>query len=108
MRRIPLNDARVGMLLAADAVNAQQMLLLKKGAVLTENSLHMLKSWGVEAVWIAQEDTADSRVKCPSVSRDDPVEDMSSRFGDTLEDPIMVEICRSATRIVSQRKRPSE
>ena len=49
MRPILLKDACAGMSLAADAVNGQQMLLLKKGTALTEKSLQMLKSWGVEA-----------------------------------------------------------
>ena len=46
MRRILLKEACAGMSLATDAVNAQQMLLLKKGTALTEKSLQMLKSLG--------------------------------------------------------------
>lgn len=103
MRRIPLNEASAGMSLAADAVNAQQMLLLKKGTALTEKSLQMLKSWGVETVCIAQSETEDSQTPGPADSSAVIQEELLSQFADTIENPIMAEICRVAAEIVHER-----
>ena len=52
MHRIRLNEAQADMILAADVANAQQMLLLKKGARLTPQHLRMLKSWGVDCLYV--------------------------------------------------------
>ena len=103
MRRIPLKEASAGMSLAADAVNAQQMLLLKKGTALTEKSLQMLKSWGVETVCIAQSETEDSQTPGPADSSAVIQEELLSQFADTIENPIMAEICRVAAEIVHER-----
>jgi hypothetical protein len=103
MRRILLKEACAGMSLAADAVNAQQMLLLKKGAALTEKNLQMLKSWGVETVCIAQSETEDSETPDPSDNSSAIQEELLTQFADTIENPIMAEICRVAAEIVNER-----
>jgi hypothetical protein len=103
MRRILLKEACAGMSLAADAVNAQQMLLLKKGTALTEKSLQMLKSWGVEAVCIAQPETEDSETSGPADNSAAIQKEMLLQFADTVENPIMAEICRVAANIVNER-----
>ena len=103
MRRIPLGDARPGLVLGADALNAQQMLLLKKGASLTAKSLHTLKSWGVEAVWVAQPEADDGCAPGPAADHRDLEQALAARFGDTLENPVMAAICEAALRIVSER-----
>jgi len=103
MRRILLKEACAGMSLAADAVNAQQMLLLKKGTALTEKSLQMLKSWGVETVCIAQSETEDSETQAPADNSAAVQEELQLQFADTVENPIMAEICRVAAEIVHER-----
>ena len=103
MRRILLKEACAGMSLATDAVNAQQMLLLKKGTALTEKSLQMLKSWGVETVCIAQSETEDSETPGPADNSAAVQEELLSQFADTVENPIMAEICRVAAEIVHER-----
>jgi biotin carboxylase len=103
MRRILLKEACAGMSLAADAVNAQQMLLLKKGTALTEKSLQMLKSWGVETVCIAQSETEDIETVSPADNSAAIQEELLSQFADTVENPIMAEICRVAAEIVHER-----
>ncbi|MCB2169930.1 MAG: hypothetical protein KQI78_19895 [Deltaproteobacteria bacterium] len=103
MRRILLKEACAGMSLATDAVNAQQMLLLKKGTALTEKSLQMLKSWGVETVCIAQAETEDSETPGPADNSAAVQEELQSQFADTIENPIMAEICRVAAEIVHER-----
>ena len=103
MRRILLKEACAGMSLATDAVNAQQMLLLKKGAALTEKSLQMLKSWGVETVCIAQSETEGSETTRPADNSAAIQEELLKQFADTVENPIMAEICRVAADIVNER-----
>jgi hypothetical protein len=66
MPRILLKEAQPGMSLAADALNAQQMLLLKKGVLLTEKNLRILKSWGVETISVQQSNPEDTEAPCPS------------------------------------------
>ncbi len=107
-RRIALSEAQPGMTLAADAVNAQQMLLLKKGAELTGNSLRTLKSWGVEVVWVSQPEADAERTAYAAEGRPDQEQAIKHRFGDTLADPIMETICRSAIQIVSERQAMEE
>lgn len=107
MRRILLREAQKDMVLAADAVNTQQMLLLKKGALLTEKSLQMLKSWGVETITVQQSDTDGSEAPCPSDNRNNVEQEIFSRFADTIENPVMAEICRMAAEIVHDRTRPT-
>lgn len=106
MGRILLKEAQAGMYLAADAVNTQQMLLLKKGVALTEKSLQMLKSWGVETISVQQPNPEDTEMSCPSDNSHDIEQEILARFADTIKNPIMAEICRVASEIVYERTRP--
>lgn len=105
MRRILLQEAQVGMSLAADALNSQQMLLLKQGVSLTEKRMRMLKSWGVETITVQQSHTDRNETPCASVSSNDVEQQILPNFADTIENPIMAEICRVAAEIVHERTR---
>lgn len=108
MPRILLKEAQAGMSLAADALNAQQMLLLKKGVLLTEKNLRILKSWGVETLAVEQSNSEETEVTCPSDNNSDNVEQtILAQFSATIDNPIMAEICRVATGIVYERSRPT-
>ena len=107
MPNIPLKEADVGMTLAKDAVNAQQMLLLKKGAALTDKHLRMLKSWGVEVVCV--QTAGEGHLTSPPVpeSHNEIEKEMALRFGDTIEDPVMAEVFRASSLILLERNRMS-
>jgi hypothetical protein len=105
MRCILLREAQVGMTLAADTINAQHMLLLKKDAVLTEKNLRMLKSWGVETVHIVHAEGPKQAAAGMDDMGGNPEAAFASRFGSTTENPIMAEICRIASGIVNERTR---
>ena len=106
MPRILLKEAQPGMSLAADALNAQQMLLLKKGVLLTEKNLRILKSWGVETIAVEQSNPEDTKAPCPSDNNNDDVEQaILAQFADTIDNSIMAEICRVAAGIVHERHR---
>ena len=103
MRRIQLKEARIDMILASDAVNAQQMLLLKKGVCLTAENLRMLKSWGVEHLYVEfPGDDAEEDVRAPATIID-LEQEILSRFTMPAESLILSEICRVAAKIIHER-----
>ena len=103
MINVPLNKAQAGMTLAKDVLNAQQMLLLKKGTALSEKSLRMLKSWGVEVICIQASDADHPDTNRSPSAQTDIAKKMAVLFGDTIQNPVMAEICRAAREIVHQR-----
>ena len=105
MQRILLHDALPGMILAEDVMNAQQMLLLKKGALLTAENIKILKSWGVSIIHVAVAPSADEN---PSRRADaTPLESMEKatalKFAGVEDDPIMAEIRRVSVEIIAGR-----
>lgn len=103
MRIIPLKDTRIDMVLAADVHNGQGMLLLKKGVALTEKNLRMLKSWGIETLRVRQTGGEAADRPDPGINPEKTEKAIEARFGDTLADPVMAEICRVASTIVHER-----
>lgn len=53
--RVLLSDAVIGMVLAKDVFRDRDMLLLRKGHVLTKSLVERLKGNGVRAVYVMQE-----------------------------------------------------
>lgn len=104
MRRIPIEDARIGMILAADVFNAQQMVLLKKGARISDKNLRVLKSWGVETLPIQLPDHGGEGPFRPPEDRTDLVQELMSRFEESDRNPLADEICRVAAAIIFERR----
>ena len=104
MRRIPMKDAQIGMILSTDVFNAQQMLLLKKGARLSDKNLRVLKSWGVETLPIQLPDHGGDVPFSPPEDRTDLVQELKSRFDESNQNPIADEICRVAAAIIFERR----
>jgi hypothetical protein len=91
------------MILASDAVNAQQMLLLKKGVCLTAENLRMLKSWGVAHLYVespGHDDEEDFRAPATII---DLEQEILSRLTVPDGNPIVSEICRVAAEIIHER-----
>ncbi len=100
-----VDELKPGLVLAKAVYNHQELLLLEAGAKITEKKIRMFKSWGVTAVWVQGE--------CP----DDTVNDVGSegqvreaveiklktKFVDVLDNPIMLEIMRAASSVLSKR-----
>lgn len=105
MQRIPLVDAEPDMILAADVVNDQQMLLLKKGMSLSAKNIKMLKSWGVSTINIEAGPVAEPNHKI--ADRTTALEAievrMLKKFEQLGDDEVMREIGRVATDIVTER-----
>lgn len=103
MHRLRLNEAQADMILAADVANAQQMLLLKKGTRLTPQHLRMLKSWGVDSLYV-QVPAADKGDDAKTTANTTELElETRMRFMDPADTPIAAEICRVAAEIIHAR-----
>lgn len=103
MRCIRLKEAQVDMVLAADVGNAQQMLLLKKGTGLTAQNLRMLKSWGIDRLYVelpANDDGHDAQAPEKLIDLEHQIR---SRFTGPVENPIISEICHVAAEIIHDR-----
>ena len=103
MQYIQLKEVQVDMILAADVDNAQQMLLLRKGTCLTAQNLRMLKSWGIDRLYVElpTNDDADSAQTPENLI--DLEQQILSRFTGPVENPIVSEICRVAAEIIHER-----
>ncbi|MBL0715583.1 MAG: hypothetical protein JJV98_17990 [Desulfosarcina sp.] len=105
MQRMALVDAQPGMILAVDVLNAQQMLLLKKGVALTDKNIKMLKSWG--APFINVESAPMSQPAAAAPDRPGILEAIETRMGEKFgpagENEVMTEIRRVATAILIDR-----
>ena len=103
MRCIPLREAQVDMVLAADIVNSQEMLLLKRGVSLSAQNLRMLKSWGIEhlSVELPGDDGAeDAQAQATIIDLENEI---LSRFIASSQNPVVREIGRVAAKIVHDR-----
>lgn len=105
MQQIPLVDAGPDMILAADVLNGQQMLLLKKGAALNTKNIKMLKSWGISLIEIESIPVLKmvDPVSDRTAIRDDIEVRMKTKFGKTAENDVMREIRRVAANIIMGR-----
>jgi len=87
----------VGQTLAEDVRNAQGDLLVKKGVVLTERHMRLLKMWNVAAV---QVESASPRAAEPTREQTEYLDraeaELKAHFGDSLENEVMAEIFRIA------------
>jgi hypothetical protein len=106
--RIGLKEARVDMVLAADAFNAQQMLLLAEGTRLTAQNLRMLKSWGVDHIHVHWPNDDDDVGFRRSANHIDLEQETLARYRDGSPPPAVAEICRVAAEIVHARRHPKE
>jgi hypothetical protein len=108
VRRIQLQEAQVDMILAADVDNAQQMLLLEKGTCLTAKNLRMLKSWGIDRLYVELPANTDVDSDKPTGNFIDLEQELLSRFTGSVESPIVQEICRVAAEIIHERRARQE
>ncbi len=99
-----IDEIMPGMILAKAVHNHQDSLLLDAGAKLTEKSIRMLKSWGVRSIWIKGQspvtDTQEASSKSAGTSEIEMA--LAERFADVRDDPVMLEIMRAASRVLSK------
>jgi hypothetical protein len=109
MAHLLLEALTPGMKLSKPVSNANGVLLLREGEVLTAKHLEIFKTWGVREAEVVQadgtepksaEDAADSPEILAAVSQE-----MARRFRrvDTAKDPVMADILRAAKRRLAAR-----
>lgn len=110
MALIALELLTPGMRLSQPVCNANGVLLLKEGEVLTEKHLQIFKTWGVPEADVVQEDLGGPAAS-PEASflrevMERVKEEMAHRFRrvDLSGDPIMAEILRLGTRRVALQR----
>jgi len=105
MHLIDLDKAKPGMALAKSVSTLQDVLLLKPDVRLTEKNILILKSWGIQEIWIDEEEGEGSAGTMESenelrASIDDA---LRTNFSETVSDPLMAEILRIAGNLLEQR-----
>jgi hypothetical protein len=102
-----VDDLKLGMTLAKPVYNHQELLLLGAGVKIVEKNIRMFKSWGVSEVWVKGEspDDADGDMKFEDQAREEMEMKLKEKFADVLDDPIMLEIMRAASSVLSKRIR---
>jgi hypothetical protein len=107
MMSCSVDDLKLGMILAKPVYNHQELLLLEAGVKITEKNIRMFKSWGVSAVWVKGEssDDADGDMGFEDQAREEMEMKLKEKFADVLDDPIMLEIMRAASNVLSKRIR---
>jgi hypothetical protein len=105
MHLIDLNKAKPGMTLAKSVSTLQDQLLLKSDVRLTEKNIHILKSWGIQEIWIDEEagESAAASMDSGNELRASIDEALRAKFSETLSDPLMEEILRIAGNLLEKR-----
>jgi hypothetical protein len=105
MHLIELNIAKPGMTLAKSVSTLQDQLLLKPDVRLTEKNIHILKSWGIQEIWIDEEagESAAGSMDPGNELRAAIDEALRAKFSGTLSDPLMEEILRIAGNLLEKR-----
>jgi hypothetical protein len=104
MIAVEVSDLKPGMILAKPVYNHQELLLLEAGARVTEKNIRMFKSWGVISVEVKGDvPQASGNPNDSGTETGKSIEiDLRAKFADVLNDPVMLEIMRAASRVLSK------
>ena len=102
-----VDDLKLGMTLAKPVYNHQELLLQEAGKKIKEKNIRMFKSWGVSTVWVRGDspDDADGGMGFENQARQAIEMQLKEKFADVLDNPIMLEIMRAASSVLSKRIR---
>jgi hypothetical protein len=93
IKKIPLDEARPGMILAQQLQRDDGLLLCQKGAELTENLLRVLTRLGFETIQIEVGQTETPAEQAARLARDEA--EIEARFVRVASDPILAELKRA-------------
>ena len=104
MIRLKVDELKPGMILARSVHNQQDLLLLEKDSSLTKKRIWMLKTWGIEQVSIKGIPKNDgTTVFEAELETKETIEtQLRAKFADVLDDPVMEEIMKAASRQLQQ------
>jgi hypothetical protein len=101
-----LSEIKPGMTLSKPVYDFHDVLLLKAGTELTPKTMHLLKSWGINRVWVAGQD--DRQTAARDVQQEVRIQEtvtkyLQAKFDGVLDDPIMVTIMETAGALITRR-----
>lgn len=101
---VGIEDLKPGMILELPVKNSQGVLLLEAGARISKRKIRIFKSWGVAGVTIKGKKAPANDSTGPSASRRKaPAEiQLKEKFADVMDDPVMVEIYKAASKQLDQ------
>jgi hypothetical protein len=105
-----IEDLKPGMILAEPVHSHQEVLLLGAGVKITKKNIRIFKSWGINRVFVKGE-LPPSRISGEEVEREvaEPIETaLKSKFSDVLDDPLMVEIFKAASKQLTRSLQNNE
>jgi len=106
-----LRRLKPGMIVAKPVCHHHDVLLVNKGVELTEKYIKLFKSWGIAEVWIegASEEKAESYIELEKQTRKSVEKELNAKFCDVLDDEVMAEIMKVATKqLVIRALNPEE
>ena len=100
MIRVNIVDLKPGMVLAQAVQNQQGVLLLDAGTKITKKNIRIFKSWGVNEFSVKGElNSPKTGGETPEAEMRDAVEmELKAKFSDVMNDPVMVEIFKAASK----------
>jgi len=100
-----LDELRPGMVVGRPVHNLQNILLLKEGAVVTDKTITVLKTWGVPAIQVrADMKSMDGFGGRPDATTRLSIENrMKHKFSGHVDNPVMAEIMRVAQIQIQKR-----
>jgi hypothetical protein len=102
--RLTIDELKPGMILARSVHNQQDLLLLEKDSALTKKRIWMLKTWGIDQVNIKGQPKSDGRTdfEAELETRETIKAELKAKFADVIDDPVMEEIMKAASRQLQQ------
>ena len=100
MIHVGIEALKPGMVLEHSVKNHQGVLLLEAGARITKKNIRIFKSWGVDKITVkgrAARANGITGQPAPRTNASDDIQ-LKEKFADVLDDPVMVEIYKAATR----------
>lgn len=105
MKALRLKDLTPGMVTAKPVLNLQGVLLLNRGVELSDKNIWIMRSWGVNEVWVegGREDEEKKESESENQLNDIIEKQMKEKFSGVLDNHIMVEIMRLSRKHLEKR-----
>ena len=102
---LSIDVLKPGMALASAVYNRQGQLLLEKGTALTRKRIWMLKTWGIDQVNVKGRGRKNeaSGAEVEFETRESIEQELQAKFGDVIDEPVMQEIMKAASRQLQKR-----
>ena len=100
VNKIPLEQAKPGMILAQQIVRQDGVLLAQKGAALTEPMIRMLDRMNYLTVPVEMASTETPEERKMRIGQ--KIQDLKVRFSRVSRDPVLVELARAVARRIQK------